>query len=105
MLNTLIAVLLIALWVAVATFADMRFKEAQSIHSIEFLSGVVGYGVTCFLAIATFRYATFGWIFLVWGTMSLALGLGIATSYYHEPLTTRRLLTAGLLAGAMFLAE
>ncbi|MHB8272692.1 hypothetical protein [Bradyrhizobium sp.] len=105
MLNTIIALLLVAVWVAVATFADMRFKEAQSIFSTEFLFGVAGYGVTCFLAIATFRYATFGWIFLVWNSMSLALGLGLATSYYHEPLTTRRLITAGLLAGAMFLAE
>lgn len=104
-MNTLVAVLLIAIWVSVATFADMRFKEATTVLSVEFLFGVLGYGATCFLAILTFRYGTFGWVFLVWGIMSLALGLGLATSYYHEPLTTRRLLTAGLLAGAMFLAE
>ena len=104
-MNALVALILVAIWVSVATFADVKFKEAPSILSTEFMMGVLGYGATCFIAIATFRYATFGWVFLVWGIMSLAVGLGLATSYYHEPLTTRRLLTAGLLASAMFLAE
>jgi hypothetical protein len=104
-LPKLTALLLVFAWVAGATFADMRFKAAREILSIDFALGFAGYAAMSFIAIATFRHASWGWIFIVWNVVSLAVGLALALAVYHEPMTLRRILATLLLLAAIFLAE
>jgi multidrug transporter EmrE-like cation transporter len=100
-----LALFLVLLWVAVATYADTQFKDAPGFLSVEFARGAVGYGATSFIAVATFKSQSWGWIFIVWSAAALALGLGLSVVLYHEPMTWRRITAASLLLMALVLAE
>lgn len=104
-MNTLISIGLIALWVCIATWADMCFKSASNLFSREFAMSLSSYIATAPLAFATFRYASWGYIFIVWSAGALLLSMAIGLLVYDEPMTTRRMIAAALVLGAIPLAE
>jgi hypothetical protein len=99
------AIVLVLVWVAVATYADMQFKAATGVLSPEFARGIIGYGASGFVALAAFKQQSWGWIFIAWNCLSLAAGLTLAVAIYQEPMTWRRMSAAILLVAAMLLAE
>jgi drug/metabolite transporter (DMT)-like permease len=94
---------MVLLWVAVATFADTRFKSAGSFWTRDFLIGTTCYCLTSVIALAAFRRQSWGWIILVWNILSLALSLLLSVTLYHEPFTRYRLVAALMLLGAFLL--
>lgn len=101
----LTAILLVVAWVAVATYGDVKFKEARAVMSAEFALGFASYAASTLFALATFRVAQWGWVFIAWNLLSLALGLVLAVLVFHEPFTARRAISAALLVAAMLLTE
>jgi hypothetical protein len=78
------------LWVALATFADIRFKAASSIFTGDFILGALCYLATSFLAIVAFHRQQWGWLFIIWNCFSLGLGLLLSVVLFREPFTFRR---------------
>jgi len=100
-----ISLILVFAWVAVATFADTRFKAASGIATVDFWIAFLSYAVTSFIALATFRRESWGWIILMWNILSLALSLILSVAMYKEPFTRHRLVAALMLFGALLLVR
>lgn len=98
-----ISLILVIAWVSVATFADTRFKAASGVATFDFWIAFSSYAVTSFIALATFRRQSWGWIILMWNILSLALSLALSVALYREPFTRHRLVAALMLFGAFLL--
>ena len=98
-----ISLLLVCTWVAVATFADMRFKAASGVWTFDFWIAFISYALCSFAALATFRRQSWGWIILMWNVLSLGLSLILSVVLYREPFTRHRMVAALLLFGAFML--
>jgi multidrug transporter EmrE-like cation transporter len=101
----LVGLCLVLLWVAIATYGDVCFKTAGGFHSWRFLIGALCYLSTSIIAVTTFNRQQWGWIFIVWSCLALALGIWLSVVLYHEPFTMRRAIAAVLVVVALFLAE
>lgn len=101
----MIPVLLVILWVVLASIADIRFKAANGHFTLDFWIGLACYASTALLALWTFNRQTWGWIVLLWNCVSLGLCMLLSVVLYHEPFTTRRLIASLLLLGAILLAD
>ena len=102
---TLLSVLLVIAWVAIATYGDVLFKSSPSILSWRFLLAALSYLATSFIAFWTFRLQQWGWIILIWNGLSLALSLFLSVALFHEPFTWRRRLAACCLLAAILLTD
>lgn len=100
-----VTLLLIVLWVAIATYGDTLFKRAAGLFTPAFAAGFCCYAAASFFALATFRRQQWGWIIIFWNSISLGLSLALSVWLYREPFTVRRAIAAALLAGAMLLAN
>lgn len=98
-----ISLILMLAWVAVATFADTRFKAASGVWTVSFAVAFASYALTSFIALVAFRRQSWGWIILIWNTLSLALSLVLSVILYREPFTTHRLVAALMLFGSFLL--
>jgi len=95
----------VLLWVALATYADTCFKAASSIATADFVVGAVCYFLTSFLAIAAFHRQQWGWIFIVWNCVSLALGMLLSVVLFREPFTLKRAVSSLFVFLAILLSD
>jgi len=65
-------------------------RAATSIVTADFFVGSLCYLLTSFLAITAFHRQQWGWIFIVWNCVSLALGMVLSVILFHEPITIKR---------------
>lgn len=100
-----ISLILVLVWVAVATFADTRFKAASGVWTFDFWIAFASYALCSFAALATFRRQSWGWIILMWNVLSLALSLVLSVVLYREPFTRHRVVAALMLFGAFLLVR
>jgi len=101
----MLSLLLIFVWVALATYADTCFKACERLTGWRFLIGTSCYASCAFLAVATFRRQQWGWIVIVWNCVSLAVSMFLSVALYREPFTFRRIVASLLVLAAIFLAE
>jgi multidrug transporter EmrE-like cation transporter len=99
------SLLLVLLWVLVATYGDICFKQAATIASLSFAQGFVSYAACSFLALAAFQRQQWGWVFIVWNCLSLVLSMVLSVLLFQEELTSRRLVATVLVCVAILLAE
>lgn len=104
-MNTALAIGLVLVWVGIATYGDTLFKSAPSLSSGLFLAAAGCYLVTSFFAFWTFRLQQWGWIILLWNSVSLALSLLLSVVMFGEPFTIRRRIAAVLVLAAILLTE
>ena len=104
-MTTLLALTLILIWVGIATYGDTLFKTATSVTSGKFVVGSATYFATSFFAFWTFKLQKFGWIILLWNSLSLALSLFLSVVMFGEPFTLRRRIAAALILAAILLTE
>jgi hypothetical protein len=96
---------IVFLWVALATFADIRFKLAASIATADFLVGAICYFLTSFLALAAFHRQQWGWTIIVWNCVSLALGMALSVFLFREPFTVKRVAASLFVFLAILLSD
>jgi len=104
-MTTLFAVTLILPWVGIATYGDTLFKSAPSLTSGKFVAASASYFVTSFFAFWTFKLQQWGWIILLWNSLSLALSLFLSVVMFEEPFTLRRRIAAAFVLAAILLTE
>src|SRR4051812_6959782 len=71
----LVSLAVVFLWVALATYADIRFTAAPSFTSADFLAGSLCYALTGFLAVIAFHRQQWGWVIIVWNCVSFGLAM------------------------------
>jgi hypothetical protein len=104
-MTTPLSVMLVFFWVGIATYGDTLFKSAPSLASEKFLAGAAMYLVTSFFAFWTFKLQQWGWIILLWNSLSLALSLFLSVVLFSEPFTIRRRVASLLVLAAILLTE
>jgi uncharacterized membrane protein len=104
-MTTLPAIILILLWVGIATYGDAMFKSAPSLMSGKFALAAASYLATSFFAFWTFKLQQWGWILILWNSISLALSLFLSVAMFGEPFTIRRRIAAVLVFAAILLTE
>jgi len=104
-MNTLLTIVLILLWVGIATYGDTMFKSAPSLGSGKFVAAAASYLATSFFAFWAFRLQQFGWVLILWNSVSLALSLFLSVAIFGEPFTIRRRVAAVLVLAAVLLTE
>lgn len=97
--------LIVSLFVAAATLGDMQFKAAQNLWSARCALGMLFYIGCCPIAYWSFKQQTWGWLFIAFNCLQLAVGLALSVGVYHEPITARRVVAAVILFVALALAE
>ena len=100
-----VSTLLVIFWVAVATWADALLKSTGRLGTMQFVTGACVYFCCAFLAFWTYRLQSFGWVVLLWNSMSLALSLVLSVTMFGEPFTIRRRIAAAFVLAAILLAE
>ena len=101
----MVSLLLVLLWVGIATFADICFKGAGRFDTWRFGAGFLCYASTSFIAVATFNRQQWGWIVIVWNCLSLGISMYLSVTMFHERFSVRRAVASVLVLAAMFLAE
>lgn len=104
-MTTIVALLGILLWVAIATYADILFKSAPSLDSARFVAAAFCYASTSFLAFYMFKLRQWGWICLLWSSAALGLSLFLSVVMFHEPFSLRRRVAAACIITAILLTE
>ena len=104
-MTTLLTIVLILFWVGIATYGDTMFKSAPSLMSGKFAAAAASYLATSFFAFWTFKLQQFGWILILWNSVSLALSLFLSVAMFGEPFTMRRRIAAILVLAAILLTE
>jgi len=104
-MTTLLTIILIILWVGIATYGDTMFKTAPSLRSGTFVAAAACYFATSFFAFWAFRLQQFGWVLILWNSVSLALSLFLSVAMFGEPFTIRRRVAAILVLAAIVLTE
>jgi multidrug transporter EmrE-like cation transporter len=99
------SVTLVIIWVALATWGDTLLKTAPRLGTIRFAVGGVIYFSCAFLAFWTYRLQGFGWVVLLWNSLSLALSLLLSVVVFQEPFTIRRRIATILVLAAILLTE
>jgi hypothetical protein len=99
------AILLILIWVGIVTYCDALFKSAASMASTKFIVAASLYFGMSFLAFWTFKLKQFGWVILLWNSVSLAASLVLSVVAFREPFTIRRCAAAVLVLAAILVAE
>lgn len=106
MTNEVLSLGLVLAWVVVAMCADVLFKKAPSLDSWQFWCGCFIYGWPCGIAaFYSYRLQQFGWLGLMWCSVSLAASLLLSVVLFSEPFTFRRGLSAVLVLVAILLIE
>ena len=72
------------LWVALATYADIRFTAAPSFTSADFLAGSLCYALTGFLAVIAFHRQQWGWVIIVWNCASFGLAMLLSVALFRD---------------------
>jgi drug/metabolite transporter (DMT)-like permease len=104
-MNNALAICLVLLWVGIATYGDTLFKGAPALSSGKFACAMLAYLATSFLAFWTFKLQQWGWIVLLWNSLSLGVSLFLSVAMFGEPFTIRRRVAAVLVLAAMLLTE
>lgn len=104
-MTSLLAIALIVVWVGIATYGDTLFKSSTSLDSGRFVAASACYLATSFFAFWTFKLQQWGWIILLWNSLSLALSLALSVMVFGEPFTIRRRLAAAFVLAAILLTE
>ena len=93
------------LWVAVATYADIRFKAAAGLLSADFVLGILCYLLTGFLALVAFHKQQWGWVIIVWNCFSFILSMLLSVLLFREPFTVKRASASAFVLLAILLAD
>jgi hypothetical protein len=99
------SLIVVFLWVALATYADICFKAATSIVTVDFLVGSLCYLLTSFLAIVAFHRQQWGWIFIIWNCFSLLVAMVLSVALFREPFTLKRAAASVFVLLAILLAD
>jgi len=105
LLTNALAIGLVVLWVGIATYGDTLFKSAPSLLSAQFAAAALTYFISSFFAFWTFKLQQWGWIILLWNSLSLALSLFLSVAMFAVPFTIRRRISAALVLAAILLTE
>lgn len=99
------SLIVVLVWVGLATYADICFKAATSIITADFFLGALCYFLTSFLAIIAFHRQQWGWIFIIWNCFSLGLGMLLSVALFREPFTLKRAAASVFVLLAILLAD
>lgn len=98
-MNVKASLALIALQVVMSIVADVYLKRHQ------FWPGIVIYGMCAIPAYFMFKITMFGQAWVLWSVVGVILGVAVATAFYSEPLTIRRMAACVLAVAALILSE
>ena len=99
------SITVVFLWVALATFGDIRFKAATGIATADFFVGALCYALTSFLAIVAFHRQQWGWIFIIWNCFSLLVAMLLSVVLFREPFTLKRAAASTFVVLAILLSD
>jgi multidrug transporter EmrE-like cation transporter len=104
-LNKFWSALFVLVWVVVAFYADVLFKRAATLGSWSFIAGCSIYTCTSVFAFYSYRLQQWGWIGLVWSSLSVMATLLSSVFLFGEPFTMQRRIAAILALAAILLTE
>jgi multidrug transporter EmrE-like cation transporter len=105
MKNAVILAMLIFVGVGLTVLADVFLKDSHFSRNGKLAMGVLIYGSTAIFVAGAFRVSTFGSVFTLWESATVIIGILVAASRYHEPLTATRILAVLFAIIAAFLSR
>lgn len=105
MKNNLYAALMILIGVTSCIVADVYLKNSRGIRAPDLAMGTLLYALAAIPVAIAFQTVEFGLLFLLWEALNVLAGLVISHIWYGEPLSSVRVVAAGLALGALLLAS